>query len=81
MAAFPPIGSLVVDGATGLLTEQVFLASNENALSSVVDVWPESNGPKVQSVTWYASRPWEPPRVVKLRWATCLEALGCPAIR
>lgn len=47
----PSHRELVIDGATILPTEQVLLASNENALSSVVDVWPEPNGPKVLSVT------------------------------
>ena len=46
------------------LAEGVSLSPIEPALSSLLDIWPESGGRKLSSVSWYPSRPWYPRRVV-----------------
>lgn len=45
------------------LVENILLSPVEPSLSSLLDIWPRAGG-KQFSASWYADRPWVPPRVI-----------------
>lgn len=49
-----------------LLAERALLWPDDSALSSLLDIWPDT-GPKLLSVRWQPLRPWVPPEIVAFR--------------
>ena len=73
---FPAHWMLTDYGLVMNFAEGVLLSPIEPALSSLLDIWPESGGRKFFSVSWYPSRPWYPRRVVVFNPGPWTQMLG-----
>jgi hypothetical protein len=50
-----------------VLTEGVLPHPKSTSLESMLDIWADSNGPKVLSMSWPPTKPWIPPIVNKYK--------------
>ncbi len=74
-AGIPSRWTLQWQGLQVSLVGQVLLLPDDDAQSSLLDIWPP-RGQKVLSVRWMPSQPWLPPQVVTFRPGEWLTAFG-----
>jgi hypothetical protein len=78
-AAQPQYCELDIGGFHIILTEGALLTPVDEALSSMLDIWPSQGTGKLLSVSWMPDKPWLPPRVVQCKAGDWQRLLTEPA--